>query len=378
MTRHRKRIVVAGMVAGDPGQGGATWATLQWVLGLRDLGHDVVVVDQLAPDRVVTPAVLRTLAAVSSTFGLGGSIALLDQASGVAAGMSAPALDDVLARADVLVNLSGRLRSIDRAERVPTRVFVDLDPGFVQVWEHDGNDLGLRAHTHAATVGQNIGTAACTIPTLGREWIHVMPPVVLRLWPAEPMAAGRPCRLTTTANWRSYGSVCWDGRVLGQKAHSVRSLVELPKRSSVPLELALEIHPGDCADLEALERAGWCLTDPLTAAGTPERYRSYIAASCGEIGIAKQGYVAARTGWVSDRSASYAASGRPLVLHDTGASALAGRDGVLLFHDTGSAAEAIERFAADPARHAAGARALAEELFDSRAVLAGLLEAVGV
>src|SRR6476646_7614752 len=41
----RLKILLSGMVAGDPWQGGATWAVLQYFLGLRRLGHDVFLVE---------------------------------------------------------------------------------------------------------------------------------------------------------------------------------------------------------------------------------------------------------------------------------------------------------------------------------------------
>ena len=376
VTQCPTRLVVAGMLAGDPHQGGAIWATLQWVLGLRDLGHAVTVVDELPDGAAITPAVTASLRATATAFDLCGSAAVFTEPVSDVIGMSSAALRHTLARADVLVNLSGRLRSLDLVGATPIRVFVDLDPGFVQLWHAEGHDLGLQHHSHAATVGQAIGTPTCDLPTLGVDWIHVMPPVVLAHWPCVPLPSHSTPRLTTTANWRSYGNVTWRGVSLGQKAHSTRTLAALPARSALPLEIALQIHPGDGADRAALDRAGWLLVDPLAMAGTPQRYHSYITASSGEIGIAKHGYVCARTGWVSDRSAAYAASGRPLVLQDTGDHGLHDRPGVLTFCDVDSAVEAVQRLRADHRRHATGARDVAEECFDSRRVLGGLLERV--
>src|SRR5881397_1830938 len=45
----RLKILLSGMVAGDPHQGGATWAVLQYLLGLRRLGHDVYLVEPVRP-----------------------------------------------------------------------------------------------------------------------------------------------------------------------------------------------------------------------------------------------------------------------------------------------------------------------------------------
>src|SRR5215213_8556813 len=40
-------ILFSGMMAADPYLGGATWAVLQYVLGLQELGHEVVFVEPI-------------------------------------------------------------------------------------------------------------------------------------------------------------------------------------------------------------------------------------------------------------------------------------------------------------------------------------------
>src|SRR5260370_37466206 len=46
-------IIVSGMIAGDPYQGGAAWAVLQYVLGLQQLGHDVYLIESLCAGSLV-------------------------------------------------------------------------------------------------------------------------------------------------------------------------------------------------------------------------------------------------------------------------------------------------------------------------------------
>ena len=67
MQRSRRRtILLAGMVAADPYQGGATWAVLQYLLGFQRLGHDVYLVEPIPADfRDVKPAFLTTRCARS-------------------------------------------------------------------------------------------------------------------------------------------------------------------------------------------------------------------------------------------------------------------------------------------------------------------------
>jgi hypothetical protein len=262
-------------------------------------------------------------------------------------------------------------------EPIPVRVYLDLDPGFNQLWQSVHTiDMRFDAHTHFVTVGQEVGRPGCSVPTLGRDWIPTLPPVVLELWP--PVRGSARGAFTTVGNWRSYGPIEHAGVHYGQKAHSLRRLVELPQRSPERFELALSIHPEEHSDLALLASNGWRLVDPSRAAGTTSAYRYFIQASRAEICIVKSGYTAARCGWFSDRSACYLASGRPVVAQDTGfSSTLPTGSGLLTFTTVDDAAAAIEEIRTAYGRHCREARLLAEEHFDSDRVLGRLLERVG-
>jgi len=356
------KILVAGMVAGDPHQGGATWAVLQYVLGLERLGHDVVLVE---PVRELAPEVVEYFESLRLRRG-----ALLRAGSSQTVGMSYEDLRSF--DPDLLLNISGLLREPELVRAVRTRVFMDLDPVFVQIWHAQGADFGLDDHTHHVTVGTRLESTR--IP-LDRRWIPTFPPVVLEHWPYSDELEHDA--FTTVGHWRSYGSVEWGSVVYGQRAHAVRRLLELPALTQESLLPALAIHPGERADLEALSERGWQLADPLLVAGTPDAYRRFVSGSKGELGLTKAGYLDSRCGWFSDRSACYLASGRPVVTGDTGFSeALPTGDGLVAFDDARGAAAAIGRIVEDYAYHRQAARALAEEHLDSDRVLGRLLEAV--
>jgi hypothetical protein len=365
------RILFSGMVAGDPEQGGASWSILQYVLGLRALGHEVCLVEPV--DRL-DPISVGYFEQLLRDFGLEGQAALLVRGGGETAGLPYRELVRRAAEADVLFNVSGMLRDEELVGPPPLRVFLDLDPAFNQLWQAvEGVDMGFGLHNRFATVGLALGEPGCDVPTCGREWIKTLPPVFLPLWPrAEQVPVNG---FSTVANWRAYGSIHWQGNRYGQKAHSLRKLLSLPEHTPERVVLALAIHRDEETDLLALSRHGWELVDPRPTAGSPSRYREFVRGSRGEIGIAKEGYVASSCGWFSDRSACYLASGRPVVAQDTGFGRhLPVGEGLLAFSTTDEAAAALAEIGADYRHHADAARALAEELFESGSVLERLLE----
>jgi hypothetical protein len=368
----RLKILLSGMVAGDPHQGGASWAILQYSAGLRSLGHDVLLVEPVEAAKL-DPAgeAGRYFAALPL---LDGAAALLAQGSRETLGLSYAALERFAAEADLLINVSGMLRDERLLEPIATRLFLDLDPGFNQVWQETGEAMGIDLHTHCATVGGAVGREGCPIPTCGREWIRTLPPVALEHWPVEE-ASPRRDAFTSVGHWRSYGSVEHGGISYGQRAHSMRELFALPARGSARFQLALGIHPDERSDLDALRANGWGLLDPREVAGSPARYAEFVRGSKAELSVAKSGYVNSRSGWFSDRSACYLASGRPVVAQETGFSDfLPAGEGLLAFATAAEAADAVATIEADPARHGKAARALAEEHLDARKVLPQLLD----
>ena len=259
-----------------------------------------------------------------------------------------------------------------------TRVYVDLDPGFTQLWQAaEGIDVGLSGHHRFVTIGQAVGTASCAVPTCGLDWTPTLPPVVLRAWPTieTPPIYG----VTTVANWRSYGSITHDGIHFGQKAHSMRNLFGLPRRvPGLTFEPALAIDPAEVRDIEALESNGWKPINPVLVAAGPDEYREFVQQSLVELGVAKSGYASSQCGWFSDRSACYLSSGRPVVAQDTGwRHYLPSGEGLLSFSDCADAADGLAEVLGNYGRHAKAAREIAREFLDSRRVLSTLLDRVG-
>jgi hypothetical protein len=367
------RIIVAGSFAATPDQGGAASAVLQYASGCELLGHEVLLIDQ-APHEV---AVLDCFRDALDAYAFRGARALI-HGLGDTYAMSWAQLVGWFTDADLLINLAGALKESSLLQLARRRLFVDVDPCFTQLWQtSEGIDMGLSEHTHHATYGHCIGTSECAIPDCGVDWIPTLPPVVIDQW----LVAESPPRfgLTTVANWRSYGSITRAGVHYGQKVHSFRSLVDLPRVvAPIKVEPALSIHPDETDDLRSLREHGWALHDASEVASDVGSYRTFIQASTAEIGIAKSGYVASRCGWFSDRSAAYLASGRPVIAQDTGwTSSLPAGEGLLPFDDVPQAAAAIDSVCRSYDRHTKAAREIAIEHLDCRRVLTRLLDEVG-
>ena len=372
------------MIAGDPCQGGATWAVLQYLLGLRQLGHDVHFIEPVAANKLQphgTSLSQSTNAAyfrhVVQAFDLESRAALLVAGTQDTEGRSYDSLRTLTARADILINISGMLTDPALTEPIPVRVYLDLDPGFNQLWyTAEGLDVGFDGHTHFVTIGPALCEPNCAIPTCGRRWIATLQPVVLSEWPpAESLTRDA---FTTVANWRGYGSITYKSVFYGQKAHAWRELMTLPDKTPQQFVVALSIHPAETRDLEQLAAHGWTLVDPARVSDTPGRYRDFVRGSKGEIGVAKSGYTAARCGWFSDRSACYLACGRPVVAQETGFSRfLPTGEGLFAFETEDDALAGIDAIAHDYPRQSRAALALAEAYFDASKVLPQLLDRIG-
>jgi hypothetical protein len=382
--------IVGGALANKPLSGGEAWVRLAWILGLRRLGFEVYFVEEIASascrDAAGEPAgfgesVNRSyFEQVVAEFGLAGRAGLLCDGGEEGAGLDLAELEAMTAEAELLVNISGHLtdESLLRAPR--TRLYVDLDPGFTQAWHTDpGVDFELAGHDHYATVGLNVGSDRSPIPSGGIEWLPTLPPVVLEQW-AAASAPSSPLRLTTVASWRApFGAPLLAGRQTSLKHHQFRRFLQLPERVGVALELALDIHQGDAADLEALRAHGWRIVDPREVAATPALFRDYLAGSGGEFSVAQGLYAEAGSGWFSDRSAAYLAGGRPALVQDTGVGEhLPVGQGLLTFSTLEQAVQGVERITADPAGHGAAARELAVSRLDSDLVLGELLARIGI
>jgi hypothetical protein len=386
-----RAVVASTGASGLPEVAGNTWTFLQYVVGLARLGVESFWVDhqprldprQPARDRRAHPDqdchsidyVRARFEAMAHSFGFEGRYCIVyDGASSF--GMTLAELEEVVEDTDLLLNLAGPLPSGSPLLRIPCRAYVDLDPGFTQIWAHQ-IDMGLGNYEFFFTVGQSVGCPEFEIPTLGIEWQPIFPPVVLDLWPAH---VDESCeRLSTVADWRgSQYAQFEDGLYAGKRDEFIRFL-EVPRRIQRPVELALTIGQQDYEDLGLLLRNEWFVRDPYLYAGDLESYREFIQFSRAEFSVAKSGYVKSHSGWFSDRTACYLASGKPAVVQSTGFEwRLPTGDGLLTFGNVQEAVDGIERMERDYQAHSEASRRIAEERLDARLVLGSMLNQVGL
>lgn len=379
-------FIGSSFVAKYPEGGGNFWVPLQYLLGLRALGVDAHWLEMVWGEGDVPRArdyidIFRRNVAAA---GIAEHVTLVfypdhgrEDPPGRAerVGMTAGKLA-ARARDAILLNVANSIPGPLRTGFARTALF-DVDPGPFQIWARQ-YDLGVGSHDLYLTIGQNLGFPDSPVPLGDVHWRRVWPAVYLPAWPDRGVADGG-C-YTTVTQWWTDTWVVFDGEVLdGNKRSGFLAVVDLPRRVPVPLELAVNIHPGETDDRALLVRHGWRLADPAGVAGTAETFRRYVQGSRGEFSCAKPAYVRTRPGWVSDRTICYLASGRPCVVEDTGAAGhLPASAGLRFFRTAAEAAEALRAVEADHAAAARAARALAEEVFATRVVLPPLLRAVGL
>jgi hypothetical protein len=380
--------IVSGALANKYLKGGSTWTRLSYALGLKKLGFQVCFVEQINRESCVDAVGAITSFAncvnlayfqrITEQFGLSDSAALVYEKGEQIQGLKWADLLD-RAEADLLVNVSGHLTLEPLKRRPRCKVYVDQDPGFTQFWHAAGNaGSRLDGHDYYFTIGENVGTSACSIPTGGIRWRRTRQPVVLEHWPVS--SEGSRDRFTTVASWRGpYGPIQQGDTTLGLKVHEFRKFIELPERSSQTFEIALDVHPADSKDLTSLRRHGWQIVDPKKVASDPIEFRRYVQTSGAEFSVAQGVYVQTGSGWFSDRTVRYLASGKPALVQDTGFSRnYPVGEGLVAFRTLDDAVAGAERIVRDYDHHCRAARALAEDYFDSDKVLGRLIEEVGV
>lgn len=375
------KVVVCGCAGALP-LAGVGLHYLQFCLGLRDLGCEVSYLEDIGlwayhpdedrPDDEGS----YTVPWLDEMFGHFGLDWAYQDGRGRYHNATEAEVHGRCAEADVLLNVSGSHEPAGHHRSAKTLVYIDTDPGFVQVnaANNSGTRDWLQQHDLLFTFAEAMGSPSCRIPDAGLEWRTTRQPVWLPFWAEVDRPPGDT--YTTVMNWRAYEPVQWLGQEWGQKDAEFPVIRSLPSITGLPLELALG---GSDAPKDELRRDGWLMGDPLEATRTIWAFRDYIGGSRAELTIAKQCYVRSGSGWFSERSANYLAAGRPVIAQDTGWSAFVpSGKGAIPFSSTDEAADALAAVEADPVAHSRAAREVATTYFDASDVLSRLLSDIGV
>jgi hypothetical protein len=356
--------------------GGHFWVPLNWALGLRALGCDVIWLEPIDPNTPVEE--IRKLTELLKDrlepYGLRDSVAL----SSITTEALDPAVLDGCLDIDAASELSSLLVNLrydlpaEQVKRFRRSALLDIDPGLLQMWIAVGWYSPAR-HDLYFTIGETVGTPAARFPSCGVEWHYTPPPVYLPGWPSASAPAN--AAYTTVAHWWGqripFGSII----ISEEKRDSFLEYLDLPSRVLPALELALTL--GDAAERERKLWAGhgWRIRDSHDFTATPEQYRTYLQQSRGEFSCAKPSCMQLQNAWISDRTICYLASGKPAIVQHTGPSRfLPDAEGLFRFRDIDEAVRVISLVEADYERQCRAARALAEAYFDAEKVIRRVLE----
>lgn len=374
------KIIFSGTI-GRSGLGGQAWASLQYLLGFRALGHEVFYLEDCGDTTFVwdwekaewnydldyPAAYVRSCLA---PFGLGERWIYRTDAG--SRGVPLETFHGICRDADLLVLRAAPLWVWRKEYDLPRRrAFIDVDPGFTQIAIANGDKGiadGVARCERRFTLGRRIGEADCPIPTIGGPWLKTLPPVYLPEWPLAEMPA---THFTSIVRWQGFREANYGGKSFGQRDKEFPKFIELPKQTAQKFRLALMgTKP------EKLTKHDWEVAPGEAISRTPASYREFIQSSRAEFSVPKHGYVEMRGGWFSDRSVCYLASGRPVMVENTGLDdGLPVGEGLLTFHDLESARAAVEKINSDYERHRRAARMLAEKHFATDRVLPEFLEA---
>ena len=387
--RSRKKIVVLGMMAKLP-VAGVVWQTMHYLVGFQRLGYDVYYVEAHATaptmfldsiDHDGSAKVATFLDRVLRRFDLEDRWAFHALHSDRRSyGLSPWQLASLYDSAQWIINLHGGTLPMPEHCATNRLIFLETDPVQVQIElsEHNPQTIEfLDSHCAYFTFGENYGKPNCRLPVSDRYAFRpTRQPVVLNFW-CENISPPGPM-FTTIGNWRQrQREVVFAGEQYSwSKHHEFLKFLDLPSRVEQGFELALSKY--DESDREMLEEKGWNVRHALDFSTDLDDYRGYIASSRGEFTVAKDQNVRLKSGWFSDRSATYLAAGRPVVTQETGFSDLLPTGaGLFAFSVIEEVVEAVNAINADYDIHSRMAADVAHEFFDSDIVLSRLLDDLG-
>jgi len=382
-------IIVLGLLGQFP-MAGMAWQLIHHLVGLQRLGFKVFYVEETgAPPydpRAKSSTTdcsysLHMIADTLGRFGFGQAWAYHDGIGDQWYGLPKSHVQELFAQALVVFNLCAASHPESLTFRPRGKfVYLETDPVLYQVRLAEGDPHAFRfltSHDAHVTYGENLGEPDCPIPLPHFAWQKTRPPVVLDLWPFQEAATHG--HFTTIATWHNRGKdLCFrDQAYQWSKHESFLAVADLPRRTSVQLELAVEID--NTVERDLFLRQGWRLSSPLTVSQDIDVYQRYILGARGEFTVSKDAVVRTRSGWFSDRSVCFLAAGKPVVTQETGFSTyIPTGEGLFSFSNVDEILAAFEAIAADYTKHARAAHDIAREYFAAEKLLGKMLSDIGI
>lgn len=387
------KIVVGGYIGLYP-TGGATWDYIQYPLGLQLLGHDVYYIEDTAQYPIYQleesawddcSYCVNYLKHAMDEVGMPDRWAYRDVATGKVFGMSGQKLKEVIATADVFINVSASTILREEYVKIPVKILVDTDPMFTQYQYYKTLEEGgaaatasesfMNAHDLLFTFGLNIGANDCRIPTFNFTWLTTKKPICLDFWNDAGKSKSR-FGFTSILNWTERPAFSYNNESWGQKNVEFKKFYKLPSDTGKSFDLIINRgnDPETSSSMENLKKLGWNILSPHDLIANKEDYKNFIHSSLGEFSVTKETYIKSNSGWFSGRSACYLAAGKPVITQDTQWSKYipAGR-GLFACGDVDSANIAVKEITSDYARHSKTAKEIANDYFDSGKVLNDIL-----
>jgi len=386
-----KMIIVSGELGGYM-VGGQTWAFLNYLIGMKRLGHDIFFYEETRGtpsihDKRISPAQsVKYVSSLMKKFKLGNYAMNF---RGKLLGADEKELNDAIRNADLLINMNGRLKSEDIKNKIKKTVYLDIDPGFTQLWCCGVNNkeysafarnkikeykANLQNHDLHFTIGQNIGNNGCMIPTLGIKWKKTLHPALLDIWTPNPK---KHDRFTTVSHWDGGMGAYYKGEFYGYKFMEFLKYIDLPRRVDQQFEVAT--YRMKERILNRFKRNKWIITNSRKCSKNIETYKKHIEDSKGEFSVVRNGCIKSNCGWIGERNIAYLCAGKPVILQDTGFSEfLPTGKGLFAFTNMQEAVDAVNDVNKDYEYHCKEARKVAEKYFDSDKVLGKMLKQCGV
>ncbi len=366
--------------------GGVIWDYVQYLIGFRDLGHDVYYLEDTGawPYDPINKTVsadctynVNFLDKMMREFGLEGRWIYRNGGDGKFHGAGEKLARELMEHADVLINISASGLMNDYKIGVKHKMYLDGDPMFTQIGllddkKKEGN-AWIRSHDSHFTFGLKVNDSDCGVPDCGIHWKPTIQPIALDYWPLQETSS-HDGAFTTVMNWASYEPREWNGKKYGQKDMEFLKFMDLPMQTPQKFVMAMGKGVGSKRPTETLQQKGWTIVEPDEVIPDHHTYHEFLKKSKAEWSIAKNGFVEGRTGWFSCRSACYLALGRPVLVQDTGwTDHLPHGEGLLAFKTMEDCVSGIDEINKNYEKHRLAARRFAEEYLEAKKVCQNLL-----